>query len=131
VDRDAIARERRRRQALEALAFEQERETALRAQIEDVVLEEDGPEVDRAAFARMEPADAELVRDLLGLDDGPDEVDGGEESEWDELLEDIEIGPDGAPEEAEPDEIARLEQEIMQSRAHQSALERYLDALEP
>ena len=62
MDRDAIARAGRRAQAEEALAFEREREAALREQIAALVLEEEGPRLDAEAFASLDDADVRLVR---------------------------------------------------------------------
>jgi hypothetical protein len=128
VDRDAIARERRREEALEALEFERERETALHDQIGATVHEEERARIDREALARMDPADAELVREILG--DDPYELDdSGEDEDWSELLGDL----DGEPppdDEPSPDEIERLRGEIEGSRARQRALERFVEALD-
>jgi hypothetical protein len=119
MDFEAIARERRREQAHEALEFERERERALREQLEAVVTELEGPRIDEAAFATMSPEDVQVVRDTLGsmLDEpGDDESWLGDEPEADEW------------EESEA-EISRLEQEIAGSRRRQGAFERYLGAL--
>jgi hypothetical protein len=126
VDRDAIARRRRRGQALEALAFEREREAALLEQLEEVVLEEEGPRIDREAFARLRPEDVAVVRGVL---DGWSEP---HEEEADELEDDFFAGLETAGEEPAPDEedeVERLQGEIEASRARQRALGRYLDAL--
>lgn len=128
MDRDAIARSRRRGQALEALTFEREREAALRDQLEEVVLEQEAPRIDGEAFAQMEPGDVAVVRELLdegwSADEGEEEVD----DDGDFMLA---VDDEGtlAVEEDE-DEIARLQGEIESSRARQRALERYLEALE-
>jgi hypothetical protein len=126
VDRDTIARRRRRGQVLEALAFEREREAALVEQLEDVVLEEEGPRIDREAFALLQPEDVAVVRGLL---DGWSESD---EDEADELEADFFAGLEAEADEPAPeeeDEVARLRGEIESSRARQRALERYLEAL--
>jgi hypothetical protein len=125
VDRDAIAREGRRREAIEALGFEREREAALRAQVAETVLEEEGPRVDREAFARLSEADVAVVRDALGRleEDDPAE-------------DDPFADPDGyisfadEPEGEETDELGRLQAEIAMCRERQGALERYIAALE-
>ena len=57
VDREAIARAERRRQALEALEFERARAAALRERLEAIVAELDGPALDAAIFARLAPED--------------------------------------------------------------------------
>ena len=119
MDRDAIARRRRRGQVLEALTFEQEREAALRDQLEEVVLEQEGPRVDAEAFAQMQPDDVAVVRELL--DDGWSLLD---DEDDDDLADD-----DDALNVAE-DEVERLQGEIESCRTRQRAFERYLEALE-
>ena len=66
MDRDAIARAGRRAQAEEALAYEREREAALREQIAALVLEDEAPRLDAEAFASLDDADVQLVRTALG-----------------------------------------------------------------
>ncbi len=114
VDRDAIAREQRAREAQDALAFERQREELLRAQIADTVLAAERARIDTEAFARMAPEDAALVRELLA--DETDEIgdDDGDDSDDDVL---------------EQTEIDRLLGEIERSRASQDALERFIEAL--
>ena len=123
MDRAAIAREGRRAQALEALAFEREREQALDSQLREVVLEAEGAHVDALVFARMTPDDASRVREALGTADGdrPDD-----EPLEDEELEDAADEDDAGPE----PEIGRLEHELERCRAMQHALERYVEALD-
>ena len=128
VDRDAIAREQRRRQALEALEFERDRATSLEEQVEAIVAELEGPRIDQEAFARMAPEDVEALRAVLQPDDGP-----GPEEEW--------LGVEGEALEADPSEteqetaeeveaeIERLQHEIAASRRRRDVLERYIEAL--
>lgn len=111
MDRDAIVRSRRREDALEALEFERQRERALAGQIDAIVVEEDGPRVDEQVFARMEPDDVALVRELLGNGGWVTDEDGDE------------------AEESDADEVARLEAEIAECRRRQQALERFIEAL--
>lgn len=125
MDRDAIARGRRRAQAAEALEFEQERERALREQVEALVLEAEQPRIDAEAFARLEPSEVAIVQEALG------------EVFWDEQDEEDTLGEDGyldlggtEPEDYVEEEIARLGEEIDRSRAVQAALRRYLAALD-
>ena len=127
MDRDAVARAGRRAQAEEALAFEREREAALRDQIAALVLEEEGPRVDAAAFAGLAPEEVELVRTALG-EVGVD-VD---ETDEDDPFEGAPYVTLDDPEDEEPpiDELARLEAEIAESRRIQEALERYVAALD-
>jgi hypothetical protein len=118
VERRAIARDGRRAQALEALAFEREREGALVAQLHDVVLDEEGGRVDESAFAGMAPDDVTRVREALGAaEDGePQEDDADEDDDAD----------GGWAEE----EIERLQEAIARCRASQHALEQYIAALD-
>jgi hypothetical protein len=124
---DAIARARRRDEALEALEFEQERERALHDQIGATVHEAERDRIDRDAFSRMAAGDAELVREILGGDEPAEESEA--DADWEELLADVAAE---APEDDEPslDEIERLRGEIESSRARQRALERFVEALE-
>jgi hypothetical protein len=122
VDRKAIARAQRRQQVLEALAFEQARADALRERLEAIVVELEGRAIDEAAFARMEPADVELVRPTLQAE----ELEVPDEEEW------LTIDADSAepdPAEYQEAEIARLGEEIARSGRLQEAFERYLQAL--
>lgn len=127
MDRDAIAREGRRAQALEALAFEQAREALLREQIAAVVLEEEGDRLDQEIFARLPPDDVQRVRDALGQVE-EDAVDDPFVEDQDGLYVTFADEQDESQDAGE-DEIARLEHEIGQSQASQLALERYLGAL--
>ena len=124
MDRAAIAREGRRAQALEALGFEREREQALDAQLREVVLEAEGPQVDAAAFGRMSADDASLVREALGTVDG-DVLDD------EPLAQDFFLALDDGDDDPGPEaEIERLTRELERCRAVQHALERYLESLD-
>jgi hypothetical protein len=124
VDRDAIARAQRLRQANEALEFERNRTTSLTEQIEEIVAEAEGPRIDEEAFTRMTPEDAAAVRTILQPDGDPL----GEE-DWLGFTEDAaEHDPDDDADGPE-EEIARLEAEIAESRSRREALERYIEAL--
>jgi len=120
MERDAHVRAARRRQVVDALEFERQREAMLVEQLQDVVAEVDGTALDAVLFARMNDEEAELVRaalgDVLAFDFGEDEE-------------------DAAPEEPEPgdgveEEAARLQGEIDSSRRIQAALSRYLALLD-
>jgi hypothetical protein len=122
MDREGLAREGRRRQALEALEFERARGAALRERLEIFVTEIDGPAVDAAIFAAMTAEEAQVVRaELQPIDPEPIPPDEPEE-------------PDAEP--AEPDEvlqeaeIERLRGEISASLQRQRAFERYLELLD-
>jgi hypothetical protein len=120
VDRVAIARAERRRQALEELEFERERAAALHEEIARLVVELEGPRLDEEAFARLAPADVELVQG--SFQSSPTAAD----DEWLDLDAD---DPETVRREAE-EEIRRLEAEIVASSRRQEAFERYLEALD-
>ena len=121
-----MARAGRRAQAEEALAFEREREAALREQIAALVLEEEGARVDAAAFAELAPDEVELVRTALG------EVAGEVEVDDDDELFGLEpyVTFDDEDDEPPVDELARLGAETEESQRVQAALERYIAALD-
>jgi hypothetical protein len=120
MDRRAIAREGRRAQALDALQFERDRESALREEIAEIVLEQEGAGVDEAAFTHLSAEDVRRVREALGEvgEPGDDALD----EEFVTFAE--EPAGDGVEE-----ELARLGLEIEESQARQAALERYVLAL--
>jgi hypothetical protein len=129
VDREEVARAGRRAQAEEALAFEREREAALRHQIAALVLEEEGARVDAAAFAELEPEEVQLVRSALG--ELADEVEDDEDDEDDLFGDEPYVTFDDGEEDEPPvDEVARLGSEIVESQRVQAALERYIAVLE-
>jgi hypothetical protein len=122
VDRQAIVRAQRRRQANDALEFERARAEALREQLETIVAELDGPAMDEAIFAAMSPEQAAVVRtELYGEEPEPlgDEWALPAEDEEEPVL-------DPADREAE---IVRLQGEIEGSIRRQQAFEAYLAAL--
>lgn len=119
MDTDGIVRARRRRQALEALEFERGRETALLEQIDEVLTELDGPRIDAAAFARMEAADVELVRETL---------DPGDVTSEEESLAAAESAL--LRREEQEAERLRLHDLVAECRRCQNALESYIQALD-
>jgi len=121
VDRVAIARAERRRQALDELEYERERAAALQEEISRLVHELEGTRLDEEVFARLAPADVELVQGSFQSGLTADDVD----EEWLELEAD---DPEALRAEAE-EEIRRLEAEIAASARRQEAFERYLEAL--
>jgi len=126
VDREAIARNLRRKQAEEVLEFEREREQSLEEQITMVIGEVEGPRIDAAAFQSMSEEDAKIVNEEfnpLPYDPG----DGSDFFERDDLIDLDE--PDPADLHAE--ELARLNDEIAKSRRRQEAFKAYLTALGP
>jgi hypothetical protein len=123
VDREAIARRQRRRQVAEALDEEREREAALVARVEEVVVETDGPAIDEQVLPQLEPDDAAVVRELL-QEHSPFDDDEGEDLEF--LSED----GDAFEEDGVDEELARLEGEIADSQRRQLAYQRYLEALD-
>jgi hypothetical protein len=129
VDRDALVRAARRRQAEEALAVERDREAMLASEVEDLLAEADGSRLDAELYARMDDGAANLVAAALGQWPGPD-GDTDPDDAWDAGFE--EEAEDEEPEDAEPveAEVERLREEIEGSRATQAALLRYLELLD-
>ena len=119
VDREAIARAERRRQALEALEFERARAAALQERLEAIVAELDGPALDALIFERLAPADVEIVRAVLQSD----------EAEPAEALDGELDDPRQEQKAWLEEELVRLEEELASSDWRQQAFERYLDAL--
>ena len=107
MDREAVARARRREQALENLEFERERETALAGQLGDILIEAHGWRSDRELLSQLEPEEARALRDAAFEALPPDE------SQVAELEE----------------EIVRLEGELEECGLRQRAYEHYLAAL--
>jgi hypothetical protein len=122
MDRARIARAERRRQALDELEFERERAAALHEEIARLVVELEGPGLDERVFARLAPADVELVQGSFRSGPQADDVD----EEWFDPDAD---DPETLRQEAE-EEIRRLEAEVAASVRRQEAFERYLDALD-
>jgi hypothetical protein len=129
AEADALARAQRRRWALEALDFERSRESALEDQLEEVSAELEGSRIDAEIFARISPADVEVIRSALG--------EPGEPVPTAELEYGDEIGRAWQDDEVDPEaerrqlvgELTRLRGEIDDSRRRQQAFEHYLDAL--
>lgn len=127
VDMEAIARAQRRRQALEALEFERQREAALHGQLEEVIAELAGDRIDEDAFARMAADEVELVRAALADSRARDLA----------FREELAAGwlPEDEQEDAEEEqrerlaEVARLQEEIAACRRRQQAFVSYLRAL--
>jgi len=125
VDREAIAREVRRRQVQETLDFEREREQTLKEQVEIVITEADGKGVDEAAFARMSPEDVEIVNAELNPPGIEVEDDPSFFLERDDLIN-LDDEEDVDP---HAEELARLNDELEDCRRRQRAFEAYLEAL--
>jgi hypothetical protein len=124
VEREAIAREARRRQVQDALEFELQRQQAIEDQIAIAIGDVDGPEIDAAVFEKMSPEDAEIVRTELNplpfdADEGPEYI------ERDDLIDLDEHDPLAA----HAEELARLNDELTQSRRRQEAFKAYIAAL--
>jgi len=111
-------------------------------ELEDILAEAEGDGVDDALFARMDPAEAALVRDALGhtaVPFGDGEDDPAVPGEPLDLDLDLDVDPEpdagadpdlGAVEAAErEEEVARLAGEVESSRRTQTALRAYLDLL--
>jgi hypothetical protein len=121
-----MARNQRRRLLGEAVELEQGTEAALFEQLEETVAELEGPRIDEDAFARMTPADADIVRAVLsGQSPGEETPEEESDEDW--------LAPVADPEAERQEllaEIARLEQEITGSQRRRDALQRYVDALD-
>jgi hypothetical protein len=119
VDREAVAREVRRRQVTESLEFEREREKTVAEQIELVIVEIEGPKVDAVVFERISAEDAELVKQELSLP----------ESDAEEFFERDDVIWLDEPVDERAEELARLNEELDDCRGRQRAFEAYLAAL--
>ena len=124
MDTDGIVRARRRQQALDALEFERDRETALLEQIDEVLTELDGPRIDTEAFARMEADDVVLVRETL------DPTSVMPEQEWLELEGESPAESARLRREEQEAERLRLRELVAECRRCQKALESYIQALD-
>ena len=107
MSRDDAVRSRRRQEALDSLALEKERETALSERLNASLRDLEAWRADEAAFARMEPDDAETLRRIGFATKRP---------------------PDDARIRIET-QMTELEAEIAESRRRQRAFERYAEAL--
>jgi hypothetical protein len=125
VDRDAMARNQRRRQVEAALDDERGREAALAEWLEEVVAETEGPRIDERAFERLGPEEVTLVREVLPTTPPFEEED---EADADAYL--LPHESEARHENGATSEIARLQDEIADSRRRQLAYQRYLDALD-
>ena len=124
MDTDGIVRARRRQQALDALEFERDRETALLEQIDEVLTELDGPRIDAEAFARMKADDVELVRETL------DPTSVTPDQEWLDLEEESPAESARLRREEQEAERLRLRELVAECRRCQKALESYIQALD-
>ena len=137
MDREALVRASRRRLALDALAFEQDREAVLLGELEDLVAELEGARLDVDLFAQMSPAQAELVQAALGEDAGSDDDEESPEADAADgsSLVDRDAIDAGKPEADDidddevADEILRLRVALESSRRVQAALRAYLELL--
>ncbi len=130
-DRDAQVRAARRRQALDALRFEQEREAMLVEQLEDVLAEAEGAVLDAVLFAQMSADDARRVQAALGGGEPWQEAEENVEPDEDDFGLTFDLDDDGAdPDATAADEfeaeVARLREVIESSRLVQAALQQYL-----
>ena len=122
MDREAIARGERRKRIEEALDEERGREEALVERLQEVVTEGEGNRIDEQAFARMDPEDVALVREVL---EEPSLFDEGEE-----YVDFLAPERDDKDEAEVEEEITRLQAEIAASRRRRLAYERYLEVLD-
>ena len=125
MDREAIAREVRRRQVQETLDFEREREQTLKEQVELVIAEVEGKRIDEAAFARMSPEDVEIVSTELN----PPGIEAEEEATFFFERDDLFNLDDEPQVDPHAEELARLNDELESCRRRQRAFEAYLEAL--
>jgi hypothetical protein len=133
VDRDALVRRVRRRQALDALAFERDRAALLTEQLEETVASLEGARVDAAVYAQLSPDDVQLIRAALRDSDYEEAVfddDAHAEASPDDADADADASLDDADDAQEDEEeILRLQGELDVSGRLQAAFERYLDVL--
>jgi hypothetical protein len=123
MDRLAMVRAERRRQATEELEAERDRADSLREEIARLIVELEGPRLDEEAFAQLAPEDVEVVRSALQGDTAIE----GDDPDW---LDSDDPWRDEETARADVEsEIARLEEEIAVSTRRQEAFERYLAAL--
>ena len=119
-----MARSLRRRQAEEALELEQEREVLLNEQLESLVGEAGSEAVDESAFERMDAEDVAIVREFFAGDTYvPDDVE-----RFFIELDELDAGGGVDP---LAEELARLNEEIVDCRRRQHAFRAYLEALTP
>lgn len=107
MDRDRIVRERRRREALDAIELEQTREEALRERLEQTIADAEGWRADRLVLPQLSEEDAEALREL-NFDTAP---------------------PDDETRERFEEEIAEIERDLEACELRKAALERYAEAL--
>jgi hypothetical protein len=125
VDRDAIARAVRRRQAQETLDFEREREQTLTEQVELVIGEAESSRIDAAAFERMSPEHVEIVKAEFNPPTYDDDESPGffERDDFFDLDDFEEV-------DAHAEELARLNTELEDCRRRQQAFAAYIAALD-
>jgi hypothetical protein len=107
VNREEVAVRRRRQEALDSLEFEREREAALTQRLEPMIRDAEAWRADERAFAGMDPADADTLREIGFAMQRP----------ADDSRARIEA------------QIAELEAKIEDSRRRQRAFEAYAAAL--
>ena len=108
TDRDDAVRARRRREALDSLELERQRETALSERLDLALRDLEAWRADEAAFARMEQDDVDTLRRIGFATKQP---------------------PEDARVRLE-NQIAEVEAELAESRRRRRAFERYAEALE-
>jgi hypothetical protein len=107
IDRDEIVRARRRREALETLELERQRDAAISARLESSLRDLEAWRADELAFGRIDSGEADLLRQIGFAAQQPPE-DGRVRLE---------------------SRVAELEAELAESRRRQRALERFAEAL--
>lgn len=106
-ERVAIARARRRQEAIDSLEFEEQREAALRGRLEPAVRDADAWRADEIALERVTPEEARTLAEI-GFTQGRPAADAVARLE---------------------EQIAQLEEQIADSRRRQQAFRAYVEAL--
>lgn len=108
LDRGAVARARRRQEAVDSLEFERQRESALLQRLEPIVRDAEAWRVDESALARMPEEERDKLRQIGFCQPQPPE----------DALARFEA------------KIAELQAQIEDSRSRQRAFEAYARALD-
>jgi hypothetical protein len=108
LDREAVARARRRQEAVDSLEFERQRESALLQRLEPIVRDAEAWRVDESALAQMPEEERDKLRQIGFCQPQP---------------------PEDARARFEA-KIAELQAQIEDSRSRQRAFEAYTKALD-
>jgi hypothetical protein len=108
VERQQIARAKRREEANAALELEVEREAAITTRLEQAVRDLEAWRVDEAALARMAPDDVALIRELGFTSEAPSA----------EAVDRLEA------------RVTELEEDLADTRRRQQAYRRFIEAID-